>query len=670
MVASRIYRAEVLHHRIGKPEHRFRYHLPTYAFDVDELETVSKTCPWMGYNRWRPLAVLSRDYLDGSDDSLRAKLQRLLKQSGEVPPLDRIVLVTGARFMGYVFNPVSFWFCYSHQTLVCLVAEVNNTFGERHTYILRDSLPCSSQFAACYRTEKAFYVSPFNAVEGDYEFRVAHPGDQLDIRLRVFRDHHQVFNTWMRASHSQTLTFLNLLRQTPWSTWLTLPRIHWEAAVLYFKKKLPIEYKPRPSSPWTIRAEPPSALHRLVINRVHEFLARSQMGELHWDLPNGQVLVFGQARPGVCARVRVLNWDFYLRLAWDGDVALGDGLLAGEWESADQTAVIRFFIDNRELLDDRKLWVTRWLGRAWGWLRQRQRANTLKGSKANIQAHYDLGNDLYRHFLDPSMSYSCAFYADANCDLAAAQGHKVGMLLDKAHLNAECHLLEIGCGWGSLAIEAARRFGCRVTGVTLSQQQWEWSRAKVAEAGLQDRIEILLCDYRKLEGRYDRVISCEMLEAVGHENYPDFFACLERLLSPQGLVVLQAITVPDFSYDEYRRSQDWIQKEIFPGALCPSLSALLEAARKRSQLVVEHLENIGPHYARTLREWRQRFLENWEKLQSFGYDERFRRAWCYYLSYCEAAFASRNLQDIQLVMTRPKNATLCGSDPVWLGGSR
>lgn len=170
---------------------------------------------------------------------------------------------------------------------------------------------------------------------------------------------------------------------------------------------------------------------------------------------------------------------------------------------------------------------------------------------------------------------------------------------------------------------------------------------------------------REISGRYDRILSCEMLEAVGHEHYPTFFARLERLLKPEGLVVLQVITVPDFSYDEYRKSQDWIQKEIFPGALCPSLSALLQAAARNSQLVLEDLQNIGPHYARTLRLWRERFLQSWDDLRGLGYDERFRRAWVYYLSYCEAAFATRNLADLQLVMTRPKNAVLLGEDPGW-----
>lgn len=655
-----------MHHRILPRPHRFRYGAHFYGFDVDEVERLPDHLSWFGYNRWRPVSLYSQDYLDGQTGGLRQKLEHWLARHGQHPRYATIMLVTGARCLGHVFNPVSFWCCYNDQQhLQLVIAEVNNTFGERHAYVLDKPLPCVPPFVARYRVEKAFYVSPYNAVEGDYEFRLADPTQGLDIRLRVFHGSQPVINTWMRGA-AVPLDQAGWGSWMPWSSWLTLARIHWEAAILYFKKKLPIVYKPRPGHIHTLKADPPTALHRAAIAAVEKFLARASQSHLVMDLPDGRMWHWGCPEQPVAAEMRILNWDFFLRLIWDGDVALGDGLVAGEWESPDLTAVVRFFIDNRERLDDRRLWYTRWLGRAQGWLRQLRRANTLGGSKRNIQAHYDLGNELYRRFLDPTMSYSCAIFESPEADLESAQRAKIRHLLDKARLDAECHVLEIGCGWGSLAIEAVRRSGCRVTGLTLSEQQLEWARARVAEAGLQDRIDIRLCDYRLLEGRYDRILSCEMLEAVGHENFPDYFRALERMLSPNGLVVLQVITVPDFSYHDYRRSQDWIQKEIFPGALCPSLTALLEAARKHSQLVLEHLENIGPHYARTLREWRQRFLASWPELRLLGYDERFRRAWCYYLSYCEAAFASRNLGDVQMVLTRPKNERLCAEDPAWL----
>ena len=656
-----------MHHRLQPVVHRFTYPAYVYAFELDELEGLSRRFSWFGYNRKGLVSLYSRDYLDGSDRPLLDKLHDILRAHDNPTRCSRAVLVTAARFLGHVFNPVSFWFCYEGEELACLVAEVNNTFGERHAYVLDEKLPVRDEFCARFRVPKAFYVSPFNAVQGDYEFRVAHPEQRLDIRLRVLEGEEPVLNTWLHGT-AEKLDGRGLWRTLssyPLTAWLTVPRIHWEAAVLFFQKKLPVVYKPRPEHPSTLRAEPPSRLHHLTISVVRGFLEKAARGRLRFDLPNGTLWDFGPGGPPE-AEIRVLNWDFFLRLVWDGDVALGDGLLAGEWESTDLTAVVRFFIDNREVLDDRTVWLTRYLGRAWGWLRQKMRRNSLAGSRRNIQAHYDLGNELYQRFLDPSMSYSCAYFFDGECDLEAAQLRKIDMLLDKARLNAETHLLEIGCGWGSLAIRAVQRFGCRVTGITLSEEQLAWGRRAVAQAGLSDRIELVLCDYRKLEGRFDRVISCEMLEAVGHENFPRFFGSLEKLLRPSGLAVLQVITVPDFSYNEYRASQDWIQKEIFPGALCPSITALLQAAQRSSRFVLEELHNIGAHYARTLREWRQRFLRAWPELRDLGYDERFRRAWCYYLSYCEAAFASRNLGDVQMVLSRPKNELLLKENAPWL----
>lgn len=664
---SRVFRGEVLHHRITPVAHRFRYPAYTYAFDLDELEELAARLPWFGYNRHRPISLWSRDYLEAGEEPLRVKLARLLKRHGDHPHYPRVCLVTSARFWGYVFNPVSFWFCYDHHDqLACLVAEVNNTFGERHTYVLDQPLPAVAPWQARYRVPKAFYVSPYNPIAGDYEFRVADLKRCLDIRLRVFDGARPIFNTWLRGQGEPLggKSLWRTLTAYPLTAWMTVPRIHWEAAVLFFQKHLPIVYKPRPNDEWTIRAEP-GRLQRAAMGLVRSFLQRSRHGHLRFDLPNGQLWSFGDARqPAV--ELRVLNWDFFVRLVWDGDVALGDGLVAGEWESPDLTAVVRFFINNRELLDDRRLLFTRPIARAWGWLRQRMRTNSLAGSRRNIAAHYDLGNPLYQRFLDPTMSYSCAYFAHPEHDLEQAQRCKIDMLLDKARLDAECHLLEIGCGWGSLALQAVRRFGCRVTGITLSQEQLNWSQQRVREAGLEDRIELRLCDYRQVQGRFDRIISCEMLEAVGHEHLGGYFSALERLLQPHGLAALQVITVPDFSYAEYRRGQDWIQKEIFPGALCPSLSALLQAAAGHSQLVVEHVENLAPHYARTLRLWRERFSQNWPELAQLGYDEKFRRAWTYYFSYCEAAFATRNLANLQIVLSRPKNPVLLSRDPAWL----
>lgn len=404
---------------------------------------------------------------------------------------------------------------------------------------------------------------------------------------------------------------------------------------------------------------------RMLAPLLLRFLRKAKAGRLRLIAPDQKSYDFGPARsPG--AVIRVLDWNFFWRVAWAGDIGLGDGHTEGEWESDDLTAVVCFFLENRDYLDDKNYAWTRYFGRIWAWALHRVRRNSIQGSKRNIEAHYDLGNQLYSSFLGESMSYSCAFFDDPNADLQQAQLRKMDALLERARLDSSCHLLEIGSGWGGLSIRAAQRYGCRVTGVTLSAEQLEWSRRSLSGSGVEDRVEFLLTDYRELQGKYDRAISCEMLEAVGHENLPVFFGVLERVLRPEGLAVLQVITVPDFSYEVYRRNPDWIQKEIFPGAVCPSVSALLAAASSSSRWVLEELRNIGPHYGRTLREWRENFEQSWPKLLAAGYSERFRKAWLYYLSYCEAAFVTRNLADVQIVLTRPKNPLLLSTDPPWL----
>jgi len=250
------------------------------------------------------------------------------------------------------------------------------------------------------------------------------------------------------------------------------------------------------------------------------------------------------------------------------------------------------------------------------------------------------------------------FYRTEEDTLEQAQRNKLQAILRKARIRAGDHVLEIGCGWGAFALEAARETGCRVTGITISREQYELARRRVAEAGLQDRVTILLRDYRHVDGVFDRIVSIEMLEAVGHRYFGEFFQCCEKLLKADGIAVLQTITVPDHRYDEYRKGSDWIQKHIFPGGHLPSLGALCDAMARSSRLVVEHLENIGIHYARTLREWRHRFEKNLDGVAQLGFDRTFQRKWLYYLAFCEAAFETRSLGNLQMVLSRPHNANL------------
>lgn len=384
-------------------------------------------------------------------------------------------------------------------------------------------------------------------------------------------------------------------------------------------------------------------------------LDRIQHGRLTMTLPNGTTHVFGDAASPVRANLRVKRATFFRRVLLWGDVGFGEAYQHGDFETDDLTALVRLFIENGEAMAVEN---GRWA--AWGKIRNRLRhlmnRNTESGSRRNIYAHYDLGNEFFKLFLDPTLMYSCAKF-EAGDTLESAQRRKVSMILDKAGVRPGDHVLEIGSGWGTCAIEAAKR-GAKVTTMTISQRQFDFVKARIEREGFADRIEVILRDYRKAEGSYDSIVSIEMIEAVGHEFLGTFFATCDRLLKPHGVVVIQGITIPDQRYDAYRGGCDWIQKHIFPGALLPSLTAMCEALTKNTSLMVESVENIGAHYAPTLRLWREALFANRGKVKALGFDEVFLRTWDYYFSYCEAGFSTRTLGDLQLVLTRPNNRRL------------
>ncbi|ABC78887.1 SAM-dependent methyltransferase [Syntrophus aciditrophicus] len=297
--------------------------------------------------------------------------------------------------------------------------------------------------------------------------------------------------------------------------------------------------------------------------------------------------------------------------------------------------------------------VTAWLARRKNRIVHALRASTARGARKNIEADYDLSNDLFQTFLDRRLLYSCGIYADGLESCEDAQERKIEEIIRKVEIRVSDSVLDIGCGWGGFAAEAARKTGCRVTGITVSEKQHAFAREMVAREGLEDRVSILLVDCCDVSGIFDKIVSIEMLEAVGHQYLGDFFAVCDRLLKPGGKVLIQIITVADQVYDEYRRETDWIQKHIFPGGQLLSVTTLVEAATRHSSLVMEHLEDIGPHYARTLKDWRKRFNKNRNRVRSLGFDELFERKWNYYLACCEAGFRERALGDIQAVFRKP-----------------
>lgn len=419
---------------------------------------------------------------------------------------------------------------------------------------------------------------------------------------------------------------------------------------------------------------------------VCEFLARGiQRGSLVLQLgpsAGGQhpkTLVYGETREAAeeagrpVATIVLHNaHDFYVRVAAAADIGLAEAFMAGDFDVDNAEQLLSTFLVLILNRDSRALSASRlslsWIGATLNRLLHRLNSNTLLGSRRNIEAHYDLSNELFATFLGETWTYSCAYFGAPNMTLDDAQRAKIDMILDKAQLRPDSHLLEIGSGWGELAIRAARRFGCHVTGITLSREQLALARDRARDAGVERLVQFELVDYRVLPERgleFDRVISVEMLEAVGHEYLPEFFGVLEQVLAPDGLAVVQVIATPEERYEVYRTTTDFVQKHIFPGGLCPSFEAVVHAAAASSALSVEHVQNIGPHYATTLREWRRRFIAAVKsgRVGELGFDDLFVRKWTYYLCYCEAGFATRTLGNLQIVFSRPRNVASLGAAP-------
>jgi cyclopropane-fatty-acyl-phospholipid synthase len=396
-------------------------------------------------------------------------------------------------------------------------------------------------------------------------------------------------------------------------------------------------------------------------------------GHLHVELPDGSTRDFGDAQSArlaalplqisASATLRIRRPAFFKKCALAGDIGFAESFIDGDWETPNLTALVAWFLQNLEnaptLSGSRRrsplaLNALRLVNRLGHLLR----ANTRANSARNIREHYDLSNDFFALFLDPSMMYSSALWTDPDASLADAQHEKNAALCRSLRLQPTDRVLEIGTGWGGWAVHAARHYGCHVTTATISQQQYDFARRRVIDAGLGDRIDVRLQDYRDISGSFDKIVSIEMLEAVGHAYQPKYFEVVSRLLKRNGLLALQYISCPDDRYDELRRGVDFIQKHIFPGSLLLSPNRVNDLLARAGGFTLHSFRDFGQDYARTLKLWRDAFLQKLPQVRALGFDDRFIRKWDYYLCYCEAAFAMRNISVVHTLHTRANNLAL------------
>jgi cyclopropane-fatty-acyl-phospholipid synthase len=352
------------------------------------------------------------------------------------------------------------------------------------------------------------------------------------------------------------------------------------------------------------------------------------------------------------AEVNVHDLRFWRLMATGGSVGAAEAYMASLWDSPDLVAVIQVLARNRDALNAMDEGGARLTGVALA-IWHRFNRNSLTGSRRNIAAHYDLGNDFFAAWLDPSMMYSSGLYLSDTDSLEQAQINKLDRICQRLQLGPDDHVVEIGTGWGGFAIHAARHYGCRVTTTTISREQHDFARRAIDSAGLTDRIELRLDDYRDLAGQFDKLVSIEMIEAVGHDYLDTYLGKIDELLKPNGLALIQAITIEDFRYAKALKSVDFIKRYVFPGSFIPSVSAIAQSMSRATRLGLIELADFGASYARTLKAWRERFEAAWESIEPMGFDEVFRRRWRFYLAYCEGGFRERAISDTHILMAGP-----------------
>lgn len=406
-----------------------------------------------------------------------------------------------------------------------------------------------------------------------------------------------------------------------------------------------------PSS-YRTKSSKSTAGNRWLTNVLFKMLEKLVYGQLSVQ-EGDNIRTFG-SDTSLRAHVTINDSRAYKKIVFGGSIGAGEAYIDKLWDVDNLTALVRIMVLNMPLLDRMERGLA-WLTRPVDLIKHMLNSNHKKGSKRNILAHYDLGNDMYSSFLDPTMMYSAAIYPDKTSTLVEAQQNKLDVICKKLNLQPTDTVIEIGAGWGGFAIHAAQNFGCHVTTTTISDAQFDEAQKRINALGLTDKITLIQEDYRDLTGKYDKLVSIEMVEAVGHKYLPDFFKQCERLLKPEGKMLIQAITIADQKYEQYARSVDFIQRYIFPGGCVPSNARMLQVIADTTDMVVRRIDDFGFDYARTIQDWRKRFNSSYKDLLQKGYDETFKRLWEFYLCYCEGGFLERSISVVHVVATRPGN---------------
>jgi cyclopropane-fatty-acyl-phospholipid synthase len=654
MKKNKIVLAKTVHKRVSPKKHSFSYSLVYLLVNPETLDD-QNTPRFFSVNKKNLFWINDSDFLLHGKESLSRKLIALRKKWKTQNPHSTFLL-TLPNLIVKGFNPVSFYFDLDQNSqIISAIAQVTNTHGEGHLYVIsgtQESLYLESV------QDKTFYVSPFLKNKGIYKFKISRDIENIDIYIEYIENNKTVFYADLKQKKSIPFTSINLLKVGclyPFRIMGALPRILKQATILHFLKKLPSFPRPVPTSKDTIRKRGPTKFEKRCMSLMLLVLSKFKRGRLKITLPNGDQQFIG-SESTTTATLEVCDYRFFKEVALNGEIGFGESYVNGFWKTDDLRSTLHFFIINNYSLNSKL--KGSWISTCFHKINHGRRHNSIFNSKKNIEKHYDLGNDFYKLFLDKNMMYSSAVYRSDADSLEQAQENKINRLIHMLRVNSDHHVLEIGTGWGTAAIRLAEKTGCKVTTLTLSAEQYTEAKRRISDRGLSDQIDIRLEDYRSHKGRYDRLLSIEMMEAVGHKYLPSFFKAIESFLKPDALGVFQVITIPDQRYDRYKNRQDWIQKHIFPGGHLPSLHVIQEMLKNHTGFGIETVQNIGPHYAKTLNDWRVRFKENADVVRTLDYNEAFIKKWEYYLSYCEVGFKNRYLNTLQFLITRPMNKSL------------
>ncbi|MEJ7787902.1 MAG: DUF1365 family protein [Solirubrobacteraceae bacterium] len=651
MTASALYRGEIRHRRQGTPASEFTHPLTLLYADLEELPGL------LGGRLVRPapgiVRVRRRDLLGGADGPPTAVAVRALieERSGRPAPRGAIRVLTAPRTLGTAFNPVSFYYCFDEDgRLDSVIAEVTSTpWLKRHAYVLRTT---GGERVLRGEHAKLLHVSPFQDMDHRHVWTVTTPAETLSVHIENHRDAVDTKDFDATLSlHREELTPASLrsaVRRHPAGAVRTLGLIYGHAVALKVRgaPHFPPPADPATETPMTKLTPTQTAARRAVL----ALLGRLSTGRLELVEPDGRRHELGPGgEPFAVARLNDPQaWVALL----SGSRGLGQSYTDGLWDSPELTDVVRLAARNVQGLDEirRRMQAVRVPYQHLRGLRGRV---TKTQGRRDIHAHYDLGNDLFELMLDETMMYSAGSFSSPEATLRDASLEKLELVCDKLDLKPGDRVLEIGAGWGGFAIHAATTRGCHVTTTTISVEQHAYAVEKVRAAGVEGLVTILLEDYRDLTGTYDRVVSLEMIEAVGWQDFPTFFRICSERLERDGAMLLQAITMDDRAYEVEKASNSFIREQIFPNGCLPSQAEIARCLKAQTDLRAAHHEDLTGDYVHTLHHWRKNIEASTERLEELGYDERFRRLWHFYLCYCEGGFAERRIGVGQTLLAKP-----------------